>query len=88
MAIMRRERTEELKAKRRIYGDRGGHLHLPVGRAAFRSAMLKLVWHCSRLIGAFSEHKYVPRPDGISNAITTFDKDNYVLVTYGQPIKF
>lgn len=48
MAIMRRERTEELKAKRRIYGDRGGHLH-------------------------FSEHKYVPRPDGISNAITTFD---------------
>ena len=36
----------------------------------------------------FKEHKYVPRPDGISNAITTFDKDNYVLVTYGQPIKF
>lgn len=50
--------------------------------------MLKRVWHCSRLIGAFKEHKYVPRPDGISNAITTFDKDNYVLVQYGQPIKF
>lgn len=57
MAIMRRERTEELKAKRRIYGDAGGHLH-------------------------FSEHRFVPRPDGISNAITTFDKDNYVLVEY------
>lgn len=63
MAIMRRERTEELKAKRRKYGDRGGHLH-------------------------FSEHKYVPRPDGISNAITTFDKDNYVFCKYGSPIKF
>ena len=63
MAIMRRERTEELKAKRRIYGDRGGHLH-------------------------FSEHKYVPRTDGISNAITTFDKDNYVCITYGDTIKF
>ena len=57
MAIMRRERTEELKAKRRIYGDTGGHLH-------------------------FSEHRFVPRPDGISNAITTFDKDNYVLIEY------
>jgi len=57
MAIMRRERTEELKAKRRIYGDTGGHLH-------------------------FKEHRFVPRPDGISNAITTFDKDNYVLIEY------
>ena len=62
-AIRRRTGTNPFQAKRRIYGDRGGHLH-------------------------FSEHKYVPRPDGISNAITTFDKDNYVLVTYGQPIKF
>lgn len=61
--IMRRERTEELKAKRRIYGDRGGHLH-------------------------FSEHKFVPRPDGLSNTVTTFDKDNYVLVKYGTTIKF
>lgn len=57
MAIMRRERTEELKAKRRIYGDTGRHLH-------------------------FKEHRFVPRPDGISNAITTFDKDNYVLIEY------
>ena len=57
MAIMRRERTEELKAKRRIYGDTGWHLH-------------------------FKEHRFVPRPDGISNAITTFDKDNYVLIEY------
>lgn len=63
MAIMRRERTEELKAKCRIYGDTGGHLH-------------------------FREHKFVPRPDGISNAITTFDKDNYVFVQYGDTIKF
>lgn len=55
--IMRRERTEKLKAKRRQYGDTGGHLH-------------------------FSEHKFVPRPDGISNAVTTFDKDNYVLREY------
>jgi hypothetical protein len=54
---MRRERTEQLKAKRRQYGDTGGHLH-------------------------FSEHKFVPRPDGISNAVTTFDKDNYVLREY------
>ena len=63
MAIMRRERTEELKAKRRIYGDTGGHCH-------------------------FRDHKYVARTDGISNAITTFDKDNYVQVTYGDAIKF
>ena len=36
-AILRRERTEALKAKRRIYGDRGGHLHLP-----FRASHLTL----------------------------------------------
>ena len=47
----------EAKAKRRIYGDRGGHLH-------------------------FSEHKLAPRPDGISNAVTTFDKDNYLMIEY------
>ena len=57
MAIMRRERTEALKAKRRIYGDTGGHLH-------------------------FNEQMYVPRTDEISNAITTFDKDNYLFVEY------
>lgn len=56
-AILRRERTEALKAKRRIYGDRGGHLH-------------------------FNEHKFAPRPDGISNAVTTFDKDNYLMIEY------
>lgn len=54
IAVMRRERTEALKAKRRIYGDTG-HLH-------------------------FHEQMYVPRCDGVSNAITTFDKDNYVYV--------
>lgn len=58
---MRRERTDELKRKRRMYGDRGGHLH-------------------------FSEHKFVPRTDGISNAITTFDKDNYVMIEYGNEV--
>ena len=55
IAVMRRERTEALKAKRRIYGDTGGHLH-------------------------FHEQMYVPRRDEVSNAITTFDKDNYVYV--------
>ena len=54
----------------------------PIGRATSRSAMLKQVWHCSRLIGAFSEHKLAPRPDGISNAVTTFDKDNYLMIEY------
>jgi len=58
MRFIRRVRTEE--AKRRIYGDRGGHLH-------------------------FKEHRFVPRPDGISNAITTFDKDNYVFIEYDAP---
>ena len=47
----------EARAKRRIYGDRGGHLH-------------------------FNEHKLAPRPDGISNAVTTFDKDNYLMIEY------
>lgn len=57
MAILRRIRTEELKAIRRIYGDTGGHCH-------------------------FSDQAFEPRTDGISNAVTTFDKDNYVLVAY------
>ena len=56
-AILRRVRTEELKALRRKWGDRGGHLH-------------------------FRDHKWEPRPDGISNTISTFDKDNYVMIEY------
>lgn len=32
----------------------------------------------------FKDHRLEPRPDGISNALTTFDKDNYVLVEYGK----
>lgn len=56
--ILRGVRTEELKAKRRIYGDRGGHLH-------------------------FREQVLTPRLDGVSNTISTFDKDNYVLVEVG-----
>ena len=57
MAILRRTRTEELKAKRRIYGDGGGQCH-------------------------FRDHKLSPRTDGVSNAVTTFDKDNYLQVEY------
>ena len=57
VAVMRRERTEALKAKRRVYGDAGGHLH-------------------------FNEQVYVPRPDEVSNAVTTFEKDNYVYIEY------
>lgn len=53
-AIMRRVRTEELKAQRRRYGDRGGHLH-------------------------FRDHRWEPRPDGLSNTISTFDKDRSAL---------
>lgn len=57
MAILRRVRTEELKAKRRRYGDRGGQCH-------------------------FRDHRFEHRTDGVSNAVTTFDKDNYVLIEY------
>lgn len=57
VSILRRERTDELKAKRKLYGDNSGKLH-------------------------FSEHKWVPRPDGVTNTITSFDKDNYMLITY------
>ena len=56
-AILRRVRTEQLKALRRQYGDTGGHLH-------------------------FRDHRWEPRPDGISNAISTFDKDNYLMIEY------
>lgn len=57
MSILRRVRTEELKAIRRKFGDTGGRCH-------------------------FRDHALRSREDGCSNALSTFDKDNYVLITY------
>ena len=30
----------------------------------------------------FRDHALHPREDGLSNSVTTFDKDNYVLIAY------
>lgn len=30
----------------------------------------------------FRDHKLEPRTDGVSNTISTFDKDNYLLIEY------